>query len=484
MFRLRLLRPSGWGRRVRFAARAALAAGAVCIPGVSCAAAGLESGGAAVVVVASAGMPESLAIARYYCERRGIAGENIVLLETSASESVSADEFRASIREPLRLWLARAALRPRFLVLVRGVPVVVRPEAGTQPGPMNRTECSVDSELALLLCSDAGTAGPLRNPLCADRNQDHPGAQPVLITARLDGPDEASVRRLIDQALLAERDGAWGRAYVDMGGPYPLGDAWLRRAADLIEEAGFPVMRDARDGVFEAFERFDRPILYLGWYRSNLEGVFLRPGFTFPPGAMALHIHSYSAAPVRSREKAWVGPFVARGVTATFGNVDEPYLQFTHRPDLLIERLLAGDCMGEAAVRSVTALSWQGVFLGDPLFRPFPGGRAALLDRARRSEDPYAAVVAAKLLSAGAPEEARALLRTRWEATRHPIVAMAFLECAEERSVAEAAGWVCEADWAATAGEPALLGEAIDLLRRRSLDDAAGRLTLMRRRGF
>jgi hypothetical protein len=112
-------------------------------------------------------------------------------------------------------------------------------------------------------------------------------------------------------------------------------------------------------------------VLYFGWYAGDLNGPFTLPDFTFPPGAIALHIHSFSAHTLRSRTEGWCGPLVARGVTATMGNVFEPYLQFTHHPDLLLHALARGWTLGDAAYYALPALSWQGVLIGDPLYRPF-----------------------------------------------------------------------------------------------------------------
>ena len=103
--------------------------------------------------------------------------------------------------------------------------------------------------------------------------------------------------------------------------------------------------------------RFDSPVFYFGWYAENLNGPFAREGFAFPPGAVAMHIYSYSAQSLRSAATGWCGPFVARGVTATVGNVFEPLLGFTHRPDLLVRALSLGKNFG------------------DPLYRPFKPGK-------------------------------------------------------------------------------------------------------------
>src|SRR5690606_10217310 len=104
---------------------------------------------------------------------------------------------------------------------------------------------------------------------------------------------------------------------------------------------------------------------------GSMNGPFRRKDFKFPPGAVALHIHSFSATTLQSDKKAWVGPLVSRGVTATVGNVYEPYLQFTHNPILFFRGLASGLTLAEAAYISLPAVSWQTITVGDPLYRPF-----------------------------------------------------------------------------------------------------------------
>lgn len=111
---------------------------------------------------------------------------------------------------------------------------------------------------------------------------------------------------------------------------------------------------------------------YAGWYDENASGPFAQPTVEFMPGAFAYHIHSFSAAQVRTTTRHWVGPLLAKGATATMGAVDEPYLQGT--PDLRVffERfLLLGFTFGEAAYAAQNILSWQTTVIGDPLYRPF-----------------------------------------------------------------------------------------------------------------
>jgi hypothetical protein len=104
---------------------------------------------------------------------------------------------------------------------------------------------------------------------------------------------------------------------------------------------------------------------------------------------------------------------VAKGVTATLGNVAEPYLQFTHQPHLLLRALARGEPLGRAALYSVNALSWKTVVIGDPLYRPFALSPEAQWERRSNlppALEPYARLRRMRLLTlAGRGEDALAL---------------------------------------------------------------------------
>jgi hypothetical protein len=111
--------------------------------------------------------------------------------------------------------------------------------------------------------------------------------------------------------------------------------------------------------------------LYYGWYAGGISGPFLQPAFKFVPGAVAVHIHSFSASTLRDANANWVGPLLSKGAAASLGNVYEPYLQLTAHLDILNDRLLHGFTFAESAYMSVQALSWMTVMVGDPLYRPY-----------------------------------------------------------------------------------------------------------------
>ncbi len=90
------------------------------------------------------------------------------------------------------------------------------------------------------------------------------------------------------------------------------------------------------------------------------------------PGAFAYHLFSYSAGMLRSANRYWVGPLLAKGATISMGSVTEPYLAGTPNVAVFVACLI-GERMsfGEAAYASQPVLSWQTTVVGDPLYRPF-----------------------------------------------------------------------------------------------------------------
>lgn len=360
-----------------------------------------DEAAAKVVILANRDDPDSLRLARYYAEKRGVPESGILAFKMPLTETISWPEFVTAIWQPVQSELIRLrridaismnlvddvgrqkrALSGHdisYLVVCRGVPLRIahapalyKDEPPTTAYPQFRTnQGAVDSELALLAQGNPPINGYVPNPLFRNERPSRFDRSGIVKVSRLDGPTYEDARALVDHAIAAERHGLIGRAYVDIGGVNPEGDRWLEATAAQIAQLGFPLTIDRSPTTMLASARIDAPVLYFGWYAPTLNGPFALPGFRFPEGAIALHIHSYSAETLRSSTQGWCGPLVARGVTATVGNVFEPYLQLTHLPNLLWRGLASGMTFGDAVFYSLPALSWQEVAIGDPLYRPF-----------------------------------------------------------------------------------------------------------------
>ena len=356
---------------------------------------------ARVVLLANSADPDSLRVAEHYAAARGVPVANIIALPMPVAETITWREFVATIWQPLEDELVRTkwidaipmALtdavgrkkidvnghRVAALVVCRGVPLAISHDpalyAEALPFTANtafRTNAgAVDSELSLLAHPNYPINAFVPNPLFQNDHVSAFDREKVIEVARLDGPTVEDALALVDRALAAEKTGLLGRAYVDLGGIHPDGDRWLEAVVKQLESLGFDTDVERTPATFAAGARMDAPVLYFGWYTGDLNGPFALPGFQFPPGAVAMHIHSYSARTLHSASAGWSGPLVARGATATVGNVFEPYLQLTHHPDLLLRALARGAMLADAAYYALPALSWQAILIGDPLYRPF-----------------------------------------------------------------------------------------------------------------
>jgi uncharacterized protein (TIGR03790 family) len=256
---------------------------------------------------------------------------------------------------------------------------------------------AVDSELALLPISGLPLYGLIANPYFADKRI-RPFSQffanYLIMVCRLDAPSPAMVRRMIQDAVETEKTELTGRAFFDIRSidkkedPYWLGDNWIERSALLFQARGFDVEIDRRPEVASKFAPWDQIAFYAGWYTGDFRGPFENTSARFRRGAIAYHIHSFSAETVRSETKNWVGPLLAHGATATMGAVYEPYLRFTPDVSLFVSSLLSGLSFAESAYQSQLALSWMVTFVGDPLYRPFPRNFFENLDAAQTSKSP------------------------------------------------------------------------------------------------
>jgi hypothetical protein len=157
----------------------------------------------------------------------------------------------------------------------------------------------------------------------------------------------------------------------------------MRNLVEMLRQRGVPTIFDnLPTTVPDTFPVTDAAVYY-GWYAGDLNGPFAQPDFRFKPGAVAVHIHSYSAFSLRSTDKNWCGPLVAKGAAATLGNVYEPYLSLTANLDVFQDRLMSGMTLAEAGWMSQRALSWMGVVIGDPLYKPYGAWNAFFDPRGR-----------------------------------------------------------------------------------------------------
>ncbi|NLE29555.1 MAG: TIGR03790 family protein [Phycisphaerae bacterium] len=236
---------------------------------------------------------------------------------------------------------------------------------------------AVDSELSLVLWENYPRAGRLPNPL-NPRLANHPAIvnqkQPVLMVARLDGPDADSVKRIIRDSIAAESQGLTGKFYIDARGitkkdGFYVYDQNLRDLAQTIKiNTEIPVILDDNSELFKP-DTCPDTALYCGWY--SLRKYI--PSCTFVPGSVGYHIASFEATSLKKPNSTeWVQNMIKNGIAATLGAVNEPYLDAFPLPSEFFGLLLTGNyTFVEVFYKTNRYLSWQIIPVADPLYRPF-----------------------------------------------------------------------------------------------------------------
>lgn len=451
-----------------------------------------------VIVVANTRVPAGVELAREFSRHRGIPETNLLVLDLPTEETITWRQYSETLLNPLRMklhaaGLLRGELDPQtdergrrayvptaapkltWIVLMHGVPLKIRASGRRAPSApkdgLSGDQASVDSELALIATVNLDPDGSKPNPWFGHAELTGANAGEVIRTARLDGATVEDARRALHGAWRAEAQGLRGRAYIDLGGPYGEGDTWFKAAAETTTKLGFPTDLETTRQQFGPKARADAPAFYLGWYSQKPEGRFAAPDVPLAPGAIALHLHSFSAETLRQPTTNWTPWLVQQGAAHASGNVYEPYLQFTLRPDLLVKALAQGLTAGEAAWFATPAVSWQGVILGDPFYRPFARDlEQQQADRRKRPDElsPYAALRAAQ-----PAEPAQALARLEEAQRLAPSLPVAWAIAQNQAKQTLPIRWTLPPETDLTQADAGLLWEIALFLEKNGLKDPA-----------
>lgn len=361
-----------------------------------------------LLVVYNQNAPDSEKLAKYYAEKRQIPADHLLALDCPDVEEIDRATYNEKIHGPINAYLVKQgwitrestslAIGPKVhtvqvatrndiwvIALIRGVPLRIQNDPLINDTPhlkpeLNTNAASVDSELATLPTIGLPLNGPILNAYYFSgypREFDALDARRQILVARLDAPQAATVQRMIDDARTAETNRLAGNACLDARGiddknnPYVLGDDWLRHALISLNREGWPIEFDNSPDLIPNTQPLSQIALYAGWYTGDAQGPFFQPPRRFVTGAIAYHLHSFSATTLRSITSGWAGPLLNAGAAATMGCVYEPYLDLTPHVDIFFDRLLQGYTFVEAATMSQKGLSWMVTIVGDPLYRPF-----------------------------------------------------------------------------------------------------------------
>ncbi len=372
-----------------------------------------------ILVVANKRMSGSVDIAHYYMEKRNIPQSHLLKLSLSLKETMSRDEFDRKLKKPVLEALTELNLDVKIaaIVLIYGVPLKVAPqipdwdvkeqikilselrksvvqkneyteeEKSTKKKELKnkidkllntRQRAAVDSELALVQVEKYNLEGWIKNPyFLGFQGLPLPiGKNHVVLVSRLDGPDEETVYRIINDSLWAEKNGLQGKSYFDarwkspektgLSG-YKQYDASLHKAAEFVRRR-MEVELDASPDLFKE-NSCPGAALYCGWYSL---GKYV-DSFEWQRGAIGYHMASAECSTLKKKESSvWCLKMLENGVAATIGPVYEPYIQGFPLPEIFFSRLIDGYMsLGESYLVSLPYFSWQMVLVGDPLYQPF-----------------------------------------------------------------------------------------------------------------
>lgn len=349
-----------------------------------------------VAVVINENSPASIQIGEHYAKKRAVPAENIIRIKTGTAEEASRQDYSTGIESPIAGALSRHALQDRvlYIVLTKGVPLRIIGPAG-----QNGTGASVDSELTLLYRRMTGrpvpAAGFIENPyhlgsraLGEAKPFSHRTYDIYLVT-RLDAFTTDEAIALIDRADAPANNGA---IILDQRAEpaAAIGDRWMAEAARSIR-----ALAPERAVLLEESTQPAAPAEgVIGYYSGGSTDKSLTrrgSGMKFVPGAVAATLVSTDARTFQAPPDAWrpregpgerqymfggsaqslLGDLIREGVTGAVGNVSEPYLQSSLRPQIFFPAYLSGFNLAEAAYLALPHLGWQSVVIGDPLCAPF-----------------------------------------------------------------------------------------------------------------
>ncbi len=301
-------------------------------------------------VVYNATNAASSRIAAFYAAQRGVPAVNVVGLSVPNEAVISRDEL-AVLRNEL---IDRLPSSVQSLLLVWSKPYAV--------------EC-----MSITTAFAAGYQAGFCEPGCARTT-----SNPLFDTQ---GWLPADTTGWLPAMLLPSQDEALARAVIDRGikadGSQPPGIAYLVRTQDgsrNVRAAGYADTEElvaSRVRVLEQTTPMQGLLPNAIAYFTGAQHVAELHRISFRAGAAADHLTSTGGILEGSGQMSAI-EWLRQGATGSYGSVSEPcnHLGKFPSPAVFLDHYLRGDSLLEAYWKSV-AMPGQGLFIGEPLARPF-----------------------------------------------------------------------------------------------------------------
>ena len=301
-------------------------------------------------VIYSSSDPSSASIAQYYAAHRGIPASNVIGLSIPDRATISRDELK-QLRSTMLINLPSSV---QSLLLVWSRPYAV--------------ECmSVTTAFAAgyqpAFC-EPGCERTTTNPLFDTQGwlpADTTGWLPAML---LPSHDEPLARALIDRGTQADGTKARGTIYL----------VRTQDSTRNVRAAGYADAEVLVAGRVEV-RQLSTPVQNLpdpaiAYFTGAIRVEELQK-IHFLPGAAADHLTSTGGVLENASQMSAL-EWLRQGATATYGTVSEPCNRPEKfpNPGIFLYHYLQGETLLEAYWKSV-AMPGQGLFIGEPLARPF-----------------------------------------------------------------------------------------------------------------
>lgn len=289
-------------------------------------------------------------VAQYYVAQRHVPIANLIGLSVPARTVIT----RQELAELRRTMLAQLPSDVQSLLLVWSRPYAVECMSVT-------TAFATGYQAAFC---EPGCAATAPNPLYDSAGwlpADTTGWLPAIL---LPSDDEALARALIDRGVAADAT-------------HPPGTVYLIHTQDPLRNVraiGYPLAVAEvanRVRVLEAATPIEQPPTAVLAYFTGVSRVAELSRMAFRPGAVADHLTSAGGV-LSGGSQMSVLAWLEQGATGSYGTVSEPCNlpgKFPN-PAIFLKHYLRGDTLLAAYWKSV-AMPGQGLFVGEPLARPF-----------------------------------------------------------------------------------------------------------------
>jgi uncharacterized protein (TIGR03790 family) len=325
-----------------------------------------------LAVLVAEGDAQSEAIARAYQLARGIPDAQVIRLAVPTGSDVIGDSAFAALK---------AQLDTRLPATVQATLVT-----WTQPSRVQGSSCSMGITSAL--------AFGYNTMLCGGCSRTQASAYYDTDTTRPYSDLRIRPSMMLGTATLEAAQALIARGLAAEGSA-PAGTGWLLRTTDAA--------RSVRHPDFQALPAAwsTEPTLALHYLDASTAGsaqevvqqgdlLFYFTGSArlqqlgsnrFLPGAVADHLTSFGGLLPGANGQMPATAWLAAGATASYGTVEEPcnHVEKFPHASVLIDHYLRGATVIEAYWKSV-AWPGQGLFVGDPLARPWANQPSAVIE--------------------------------------------------------------------------------------------------------